>query len=135
MAATLIYAMIKSISIAFLYRSRYQTHGNLAGFVLDCVASADKTARRELATCHLSVLFLVLFFYVATRKLFPLPSSTTQRAKLGNNKCDLQTPRRMCVRNSFTQCAYALCARWRSYASYTSSHLAQLSAFFRVCVF
>lgn len=80
--------MIKSISIAFLYRGRDNKPANFEGIVLclRCVASADKTASKELATCHLplefiAALFLVCisfsFFVKSARKLFPLLSSTT----------------------------------------------------------
>lgn len=60
MVFLLIYVMIKSISIAFLYRERDTKPANFEGIVLCCccVVSADKTASKELATCHLSFLLL-----------------------------------------------------------------------------
>lgn len=74
----------------------------------------------ELATCHLSFLllcFLSLYFFF---RILWNPHENFSRCCLqllswqssSNNKCDFQAThtRRMCVGNSFTQCAYALCA-------------------------
>lgn len=60
MASLLIYVMIKSISIAFLYRCRDTKPANFEGIVLSCcVASADKTAK----TCHLPLEFFAALFF------------------------------------------------------------------------